>query len=120
MAARARKGAATRPAGAQHPRTPLAHPGTAGRTAQVAGEGRARAAGAGGAVSARLTPQGMFLEHLGIAQRARALAAGLEGARLDAHIAAHRRLTQPGEMGTLFKVLGLVPEGVTMLPGLLP
>ena len=42
------------------------------------------------------------------------------GAALEAHIAAHRRLTHPGEMGTLFKALGLVPRGAPMLPGLDP
>jgi SAM-dependent MidA family methyltransferase len=102
------------------PESPLAHPGAADLTAHVDFEALARAAEAAGAVTSRLTPQGVFLERLGIAQRARTLAAGLEGARLDAHLAAHGRLTHPDEMGTLFKVLGLVPEGATMLPGLLP
>jgi NADH dehydrogenase [ubiquinone] 1 alpha subcomplex assembly factor 7 len=58
----------------------------------------------------RLTPQGIFLERLGITDRAQALAKNLEGAALDQHIAAHRRLTHPDEMGTLFKTLALFPN----------
>lgn len=68
----------------------------------------------------RLTPQGVFLERLGIAQRAEALAAHLDGESLQSHIAAHRRLTHPAEMGTLFKVLGLYPKSATPPPGLEP
>lgn len=98
----------------------LAHPGEADLTAHVDFEVLAQAAGAAGAAHSRLTPQGVFLERLGIAQRARALAAGLDGKRRTEHVAGHRRLTHPDEMGTLFKVLGVVPEGANMLPGLDP
>lgn len=66
-----------------------------------------------------LTPQGVFLERLGITDRARALAARLSGAQLDSHVAAHRRLTHPEEMGSLFKTLGAFPEGAAPPPGLL-
>lgn len=59
----------------------------------------------------RLTPQGIFLERLGITARAQALAKNLSGAALDQHIAAHRRLTHPDEMGTVFKTLALFPSG---------
>ncbi|MDF1671048.1 MAG: SAM-dependent methyltransferase [Roseovarius sp.] len=68
----------------------------------------------------RLTPQGVFLERLGITARAEALAQKLQGEALESHIAAHRRLTHPAEMGTLFKVLGLYPQGGTAPPGLEP
>ncbi len=68
-------------------------------------------------LTAALTTQGRFLERLGIAARARTLAAGLEGAALDNHMAAHRRLTHPDEMGDLFKVLGLVPAGAPPIAG---
>ena len=95
---------------------PLAHPGEADLTAHVDFEALARAAT--GLVASRLTPQGVFLERLGITPRARAIAERLGGAGLDAHVAAHRRLTHPDEMGNLFKVLGLVPAGAPMLPGL--
>ena len=59
----------------------------------------------------RITPQGIFLERLGITSRAQALAKNLSGAALDQHIAAHRRLTHPDEMGTLFKTVALFPKG---------
>lgn len=66
----------------------------------------------------RLTPQGVFLERLGITLRAQTLAARLTGTALDDHIAAHRRLTHPQEMGTLFKVVALCPHGASLPPGL--
>ena len=84
---------------------PLAAPGEADLTAHVDFGALARAAGP--AMAAPLVTQGVWLERLGIAARARALAAKMSGARLDQHMAAHRRLTHPDEMGTLFKVLGL-------------
>jgi SAM-dependent MidA family methyltransferase len=68
----------------------------------------------------RLTPQGVFLERLGITTRAQALAATLTGTPLDRHVAAHRRLTHRQEMGTLFKVLGLYPNRSSPPPGLEP
>jgi|TARA_B110000977_G_scaffold94855_1_gene125332 SAM-dependent MidA family methyltransferase len=37
---------------------------------------------------------------------------------LNAHIAAHRRLTHPDEMGNLFKVIGLYPEAGSPPAGL--
>ncbi len=97
---------------------PLSEPGTADLTAHVDFEALARAAAP--ARHGTLTPQGIFLERLGITQRAQALAARLSGAALDAHIAAHRRLTHPDEMGSVFKVLGLWPDGAPALPGLDP
>ncbi len=98
------------------PEDPLANPGEADLTAHVDFE--ALAAAAPGLTHSRLTPQGVFLERLGLTQRAQVLARGLDGDALDNHIAAHRRLTHPQEMGTLFKCLGFVPEGAAMLPGL--
>ena len=50
--------------------------------------------------------------------RAQALAKGLEGDALETHIAAHRRLTHPHEMGTLFKVMAFSPDGAASPPGL--
>ncbi len=66
----------------------------------------------------RLTTQGVFLERLGITARAQALADDLTGAALEDHVAAHRRLTHPQEMGTLFKVVALFPTGAPPPPGL--
>ncbi len=94
---------------------PLARPGAADLTAHVDFEAIATAAPC---AHTRLTPQGVFLERLGITARARQLAAGLQGAALETHVAAHRRLTHPEEMGTLFKVLGLLPAGAPPLAGL--
>lgn len=95
---------------------PLATPGTADLTAHVDFEVLARTAAP--LTPHLLTPQGLFLERLGITQRAQALAQKLTGDALEAHIEAHRRLTHPDEMGTLFKVLGLTRADAPDLPGL--
>ena len=79
-------------------------------------ESLARAAVPG--AHSHLVAQGVFLERLGITARAQALATRLSGAALEAHIAAHRRLTHPDEMGTLFKVMALHPEHTPPPPGL--
>ncbi|WP_299814505.1 SAM-dependent methyltransferase [uncultured Jannaschia sp.] len=97
------------------PVAPLDAPGTADLTAHVDFEAVARAAPPARA-SAMIT-QGVLLERLGITARAQALARTLEGAALEAHVAAHRRLTHPGEMGDLFKAIALVPAGAALPPG---
>ena len=94
----------------------LGAPGTVDITAHVDFEALAQAAAP--AAHTRLTPQGVFLERLGITARAQALAKPLEGAALETHVAAHRRLTHPDEMGNLFKVLGLFPATAAPPPGL--
>lgn len=102
----------------QHERAdPLAEPGQADLTAHVDFEAIADAVPC---KYTRLTGQGMFLERLGITARAQALAKQLQGTALDNLISAHRRLTHPAEMGTLFKVIGLYPDGKTAPPGLEP
>lgn len=58
-----------------------------------------------------MIPQGLFLERLGITERANTLAEYLRDESLDIHIAAHKRLTHPDEMGTLFKAMALYPTG---------
>ncbi len=97
---------------------PLLDPGTADLTCHVDFEALTQAASAAGCAFSRITPQGVFLERLGITERARALAARLDGAAHENLIAAHRRLTHPDEMGTLFKVMGLYPNCATPPPGL--
>lgn len=100
-----------------HERTdPLAEPGSADLTCHVDFE--AIAMSAAPAKFTRVTPQGVFLERLGITDRARALANRLSGNALESHIAAHRRLTHPAEMGDLFKVIGLYPANSTPPAGL--
>ncbi len=94
---------------------PISAPGTADITAHVDFEAVAQAAAP--ARHSRLTTQGVFLERLGITARARALAAKLAGAELEAVVTAHRRLTHPTEMGDLFKVMALFPDGATPPPG---
>jgi len=96
---------------------PFADPGAADLTAHVDFAALARAAPR--LTASRLTPQGVWLDRLGITQRAARLAETLQGAERVSHLAAHRRLTHPAEMGNLFKVLALVAGG-PMLAGLDP
>jgi len=97
------------------PASPLAAPGQADLTAHVDFEALANAAAP--ARASAMTPQGVFLERLGITSRAESLARRLSGEALQTHIAAHRRLTHPQEMGTLFKVLGLTPKDQPIVAG---
>ncbi|WP_171239608.1 class I SAM-dependent methyltransferase [Ruegeria sp. HKCCA5491] len=97
---------------------PLQAPGQADLTAHVDFEPLATATRAAGCAHTRLTPQGVFLERLGITARAQKLSATLSGVELDKLVSAHRRLTHPNEMGNLFKVLGLYPSYAAPPPGL--
>ncbi|WP_308918277.1 class I SAM-dependent methyltransferase [Jannaschia sp. LMIT008] len=97
---------------------PLADPGGADLTAHVDFEVVANAAAPAAATG--MERQGMWLERLGLTQRAQALARESRGQALDDLIAAHRRLAHPDEMGDLFKVLGLLPPGAPPLAGLPP
>lgn len=89
---------------------PFDAPGEADLTAHV--DFQALAAAARPARTA-YTTQGALLGALGIAQRARALAVG--GG--EAPLAAARRLTDPAEMGSLFKVLAVFPPDAPPPPG---
>jgi NADH dehydrogenase [ubiquinone] 1 alpha subcomplex assembly factor 7 len=100
------------------PSDPIAHPGQADLTAHV--DFAAIAAHCAPLRHSRLTTQGVFLDRLGITARAQKLAGALTGPALDQHIAAHRRLTHPAEMGDLFKVMSLYPATATPPPGLDP
>jgi len=86
----------------------LAHPGEADLTAHVDFEALAQAVQSVGVTE--MTPQGVFLERMGITARAQALAKNLSDHALESHVAAHRRLTHPEEMGTLFKTLAIYPR----------
>ncbi|MBL4806339.1 MAG: SAM-dependent methyltransferase [Rhodobacteraceae bacterium] len=55
----------------------------------------------------QFTTQGMFLEQMGITERAQTLAKPLSNTKTDTLIASHRRLVHQQEMGELFKVLAL-------------
>ena len=91
---------------------PLAHPGEADLTAHVDFEPLAALAPA-----FAYDTQGTFLTRLGIDARAERLAQSLTGERLESHRAAHRRLTHPEEMGSLFKVLAITSADAPPPPG---
>ncbi len=95
--------------------SPLTRPGEVDLTAHVDFAALAQTAAP---LAAAFASQGVFLERLGLAARAQALAARLDGAALEQHLAAHRRLAHPDEMGNLFKVLGLTPPGAPHIAGL--
>ena len=97
---------------------PFAEPGLADLTAHV--DFAAIAAAAAPATCSAMTTQGALLARLGIAERARKLAEGLQGAALASHVAAFHRLTGPTEMGNLFKAVALYPRTAAVPPGFDP
>ncbi|SDK21804.1 class I SAM-dependent methyltransferase [Aliiruegeria lutimaris] len=100
------------------PVDPFTAPGTADLTAHVDFEAIARVATAEGAHATPMIAQGLFLEQLGITQRAQALARAMPNPKaMEEHIAAHRRLTHPQEMGSLFKAIAIHPTGAPTPPG---
>lgn len=99
------------------PADPFAEPGRADLTAHVDFAALAAAATGAGATVSAMTGQGVLLERLGITARARALAAKLSGRALEQHIAAHKRLTHPMEMGTLFKTIAMTAPGAPIPAG---
>jgi SAM-dependent MidA family methyltransferase len=100
---------------AHAPDPPLAHPGEADLTAHVDFEALALALAP--LPVAGPVDQGVLLGRLGIAARADRLAQGLTGAALASHRAAERRLTDPAEMGSLFKALAAHAPGAPPPPG---
>jgi NADH dehydrogenase [ubiquinone] 1 alpha subcomplex assembly factor 7 len=96
---------------------PLATPGEADLTAHVRFRPLAEAAAAAGARPWGPVTQGVLLERLGVTERARRLAAGLEGEALERLVAGHRRLTHPDEMGHLFKTMALTDPRAPSPPG---
>ncbi|WP_410217296.1 class I SAM-dependent methyltransferase [Paracoccus sp. (in: a-proteobacteria)] len=92
---------------------PLASPGLADLTAHVDFAPLAAAALRGGAVASCPVRQGDWLLSLGAEARARRLAqAGDAGA-----MAALHRLTDPAEMGHLFKAIAIWSKGAPPVPG---
>lgn len=96
---------------------PLLDPGTADLTAHVDFGALAAAAHQQEAVAWPLLPQGAFLRTLGIDQRCAQLGLKATAAQRDALMAAHRRLTDSTEMGTLFKVLCVTPAATPVPAG---
>tara|TARA_B100001121_G_scaffold296316_1_gene301573 strand:- start:299 stop:1363 length:1065 start_codon:yes stop_codon:yes gene_type:complete len=90
-------------------------PGEVDLTCHVDFEALARNSGC---AYSRLTTQGVFLERLGISDRANLLLKNSKPEHKQSIISAHRRLTHPDEMGTLFKVLGLYAENHNSPAGL--
>ena len=85
---------------------PFADPGEQDLTAHVDFGSVARVAVEAGALVTPVVAQGTFLERLGIAARAMALAAK-NPARGEEVVAARRRLCDGAEMGELFKVIAI-------------
>ena len=100
----------------QHvPVDPFAEPGLADLTAHV--DFQAIALSASPALCSEVLTQGALLSRLGIAARAEKLAASVQGDALASHLAAFHRLTDPSEMGNLFKTVALYPEGAPLPAG---
>ena len=95
---------------------PLTAPGDVDLTCHVEFETLARAARP--ALHTAMVPQGVFLERLGITARANALATRSSGDTPEAIATAHRRLTHPQEMGTLFQTMALYNPTDPPPPGL--
>lgn len=93
----------------------LEHVGEADLTAHVDFDALARAFREAGCRTAPLAGQGAFLQALGIAQRAAALAQKGGAAAIRAQA---QRLVAPDQMGTLFKILGVASPTAPPLPGL--
>ncbi len=96
---------------------PLDHPGEQDLTAHVDFAALAEAARAGGARVSGPVSQGNWLETLGIAARASALAAK-NPAAAESVAGARRRLCDDEEMGRLFKVMALTGADWPMIAGL--
>jgi NADH dehydrogenase [ubiquinone] 1 alpha subcomplex assembly factor 7 len=97
----------------------LDHPGEQDLTAHVDFAALAEAGRRGGAKASRVTSQGTWLETLGIAARAMALAASNPG-DTECIAAARRRLCDEAEMGRLFKVIALTGKDWPHVAGLEP
>jgi NADH dehydrogenase [ubiquinone] 1 alpha subcomplex assembly factor 7 len=97
----------------------LAEPGEDDLSAHVDFAALAAAAKRGGASASGPVTQGTFLANLGIAERAEQLmkANPAEGQNL---LAATERLIGNDTMGRLFKVLALMPPGMTDVAGFPP
>ncbi len=98
------------------PVDPFAAPGEADLTAHVDFGALAGALAASGAQVSPLMAQGALLKALGIEARAQALARA-RPARAEATARALGRLTEPAQMGTLFKALGATGPGQQTPPG---
>lgn len=92
------------------PVRPLAHPGDADLTAHVDFAPLAAAARGASCVAHGPVPQGVFLTRLGLHARTDALARAAPSAAATLR-AASLRLSEPSQMGALFKVLAIASPG---------
>lgn len=95
---------------------PLSAPGAADLTAHVNFAALATAASEAGAAASQIKPQGELLTTLGVGARAQTLASAKPdqaGAVADAL----HRLTDPTQMGNLFKALAIHPPNAAPPPG---
>jgi NADH dehydrogenase [ubiquinone] 1 alpha subcomplex assembly factor 7 len=99
---------------------PLDNPGEADLTAHVDFAALAEIAAADGATIWGPVTQGAFLEGIGIAARAERLIAGATPAQAADIGSACRRLIDPAEMGTLFKVLCIAGPTMPVPAGFAP
>ncbi|MFC0202109.1 class I SAM-dependent methyltransferase [Paracoccus rhizosphaerae] len=95
------------------PEDPLAHPGEADLTAHVDFAPLAAAAMRAGAQVSAPQRQGDWLRALGAEARAAKLTAAGDAAAAQAL----HRLTDPAEMGHLFKAIAIWPKGAPAVPG---
>ncbi|MBL4614017.1 MAG: SAM-dependent methyltransferase [Magnetovibrio sp.] len=94
----------------------LANPGNADLTTHVDFEQLMIAAREAGAEVLGPVPQGAFLERLGMRQRADTLMMNASQEQMAEIDAAYARLTDADQMGTLFKVIAVVPPGFDVPP----
>lgn len=93
----------------------LANPGEADLTAHVDFAALAAIVRAHG-LDAHLSTQGEFLVRMGLLERAGRLGANADGAAREKIASEVERLAGPQAMGDLFKVLAILPGGITPFP----
>lgn len=91
----------------------LVDPGEADLTAHVDFAALSHAAFTGGAQAWGPIPQGHFLAALGIETRAHALMSTASAEQQHEIESGAKRLVDPEQMGSLFKVMAITPKGVT-------
>ncbi len=99
------------------PADPLSAPGRADLTAHVDFAGLAAAAQAAGATVFGPEPQGLFLARLGLHQRTFRLAQQQQPDRAGTLLGAAQRLSEPAQMGRLFKAMAIAQLGLPEPPG---
>lgn len=95
----------------------LDEPGSTDLTAHVDFAALARRARKAKLKAWEAVPQGVWLQRLGILERTRQLAAQAKGKQRSLLVSGTRRLIDPQEMGTLFKVFALTPLACSIPPG---